>query len=109
MLKKTYYYTKLDDYILFHINFPVYNYIFMKNTGYANWQKTVTPPDHVASTAKGHCLLKKLTLKIKHDCQQVQLKCFFSMKVLFFPKKNLATRNYHIDEKLTCVSYCNYS
>ncbi len=47
------YYTKLD-YILFHINFPVY--IFIKNTGYANWQKRVTPPDHVAHTAKDHCL-----------------------------------------------------
>ncbi len=47
------------------------NYICIKNTGYANWQKTVTPPDHVASTAKGHCLLKKLTLKTKHDCPSI--------------------------------------
>ncbi len=36
MLNYIYYYTKLD-YILFHINVPVYN-IFIKNTGYANWQ-----------------------------------------------------------------------
>lgn len=32
----------------------------MKNTGYTNWHKLVTPPDDVAFTIKGQGLLKKL-------------------------------------------------
>ncbi len=65
----------------------------MKNTDYTNWHKPVIPPDYVACKAKGHCLLKKLTLKSKHDCQQVQLKFLLVLKTKIWQHKIIIVMN----------------
>lgn len=59
--------------------FSVYNFILLKILVTA-----IDTNQLHHFTAKGSCLLKKLTLNIKHDSQQVQLKWFY-----FFNAKNI--------------------
>ena len=49
---KTHCYSVVECWSLIHINFFVQYEIFVKNSGYPTWHKSVTPNDHIAYASK---------------------------------------------------------
>ncbi len=96
-----YYCTNLDGYILFHIHFPVYNYIFMKNTGYANWPNQLHHLTMLLLQPKAIVCWRNWHWKSSMTVNKFSWSVFFFLSV---QKKNLETQNYHSDEQWTHIS-----